>query len=217
MPPPLNGSLGGLASHLEYFSPQGVLLPRVYGTIASPQWLELRGLSAQQATLPWTVYRLACQRLLPWLQVTFPMVVDAAWPRSNLWPWGTAPAAGPVGRLSWPSATSPWGVVCCYPSLGRPRCARVGGVDNRLALVLRCARPACACVRFLLPLGACLGCAPLVRSVCGVLGHLASVHRCARLVCCVACALFLSTWLLLTGFPAWCILHRVRCPWPPGP
>ena len=49
MAPPLGGSSGGLPSRLGYLSLQGVLLPRVYGTIASPPWLELRGLSALQA------------------------------------------------------------------------------------------------------------------------------------------------------------------------
>ena len=48
---------------MEYLSPQGVLLPLVYGTTASPLWLELRGRSAWQATPSWTVYRLACHRL----------------------------------------------------------------------------------------------------------------------------------------------------------
>ena len=60
MPPPLNSSSEGLRRCLEYVSPQGVLLPRVYGTFTSPLWLELRGLSALQATPSWTVYRLAC-------------------------------------------------------------------------------------------------------------------------------------------------------------
>ena len=35
-----------LPSRVEYLSPQGVLLPLVYGTIASPLLLELRGLFA---------------------------------------------------------------------------------------------------------------------------------------------------------------------------
>ena len=55
----------GLPSRLEYPSPQGVLLPLVYGTTASPLWLELRGHCAWQATPSWTVYRLACHRLFP--------------------------------------------------------------------------------------------------------------------------------------------------------
>ena len=72
--PSFGRQLWGLPSRVEYLSPQGVLPPHVYGTTASPLWLELRGRSAVQATPSWTVYRLACHRLLPWLRVTFAMV-----------------------------------------------------------------------------------------------------------------------------------------------
>ena len=108
--PSFGRQLWGLPSRVDHLSPQGVLLPLVYGTTASPLWLELRGHSAWQATPSWTVYRLACHRLLPWLRVTFAMVPDAAWPGSDQWPWSTAPAAGPVGRLGRPSVSDPWGV-----------------------------------------------------------------------------------------------------------
>ena len=108
--PSFGGQLWGLPSRVEYLSPQGVLLPLVYGTTASPLWPELRGHSAWQATPSWTVYRLACHWLLPWLRVTFAMVPDAAWPGSDQWPWSTAPATGPVGRLGRPSASDPSGV-----------------------------------------------------------------------------------------------------------
>ena len=155
MPPPLGGSSGGLPSRVEYLSSQGILVPRVYGTIALPLLLELRGRFAWQATPSWTLYRLACHRLLPWLRVTFAMVPDAAWPGSDRRLWGTAPTAGPVGRLGRPSASDPWGVVCCLPSLGRPRCAPVCGVLGPLALVHRCGRQACSCLRCPWPLGTC--------------------------------------------------------------
>ena len=108
--PSFGRQLWGLPSRVEYLSPQGVLLPLVYGTTASPLWLELRGHSAWKATPSWTVYRLACHWLLPWLRVTFAMVPDAAWPGSDQWLWSTAPATGPVGRLGRPSASDPWGV-----------------------------------------------------------------------------------------------------------
>ena len=146
----------GLPSRVEYLSPQGVLLPLVYGTTASPLWLELRGHSAWQATPSWTVYRLACHRLLPWLRVTFAMVPDAAWPGSDQWPWSTTPAPGPLGRLGRPRASNPWRVGS-FLSLGRPTCVRCPG-----------------------PLGSCSPVCPrgLLRCVCGVLGHLALVHRC---------------------------------------
>ena len=68
------------------------------------------------------------------------------------------------------------------------------------------------------PLGSC----SLVRRLgallclCGGLGHLAPVHRCARSECCVACAVSSATGLLFTGVPARCVLLRVRCPRPLG-
>ena len=56
--PPFGRQLWGLLSPMKYLSPQGVLLPRLYGLTASPLWLELRRRSAWQATPSWTVYRL---------------------------------------------------------------------------------------------------------------------------------------------------------------
>ena len=192
--PSFGRQLRGLPSRVEYLSPQGVLLPLVYGTTASRLWLELRGHSAWQATPSWTVYRLVCHRLLPWLRVTFAMVPDAAWPRSDQWPWSTAPATGPLGRLGCPSASDPWGVGS-FLSLGRPTCMQCPG-----------------------PIGSCSPVCPrgLLCCVCGVLGHLAPVHRCARSVCCVACAVFWATWLVFTGVLARCVVLRVRCPGPLG-
>ena len=118
--PSFGRQLWGLPSRVEYLSPQGVLLPLVYGTTASRLWLEFCGLSAWQATPFWALYQLACHRLLPWLRVTFAMVPDAAWLGSDQWTWGTAPAAGPVGRLARPSAPGPWGVGF-FPSLSALR------------------------------------------------------------------------------------------------
>ena len=239
--PSFGRQLWGLPSRVEYLSPQGVLLPLVYGTTASPLWLDLQGLSAWQATPSWTVYRLACQRLLPWLRVTFATDPDAAWPGSDQRPWGTARAAGPVGRLGRPSAPDPWGVGS-FLSLGRPTCARVCGVLGHLAPFHRCARLvhcfACAVswatwllftgvlARFLVllvrcpgPLGSCSPVCPLgaLLCMCGVLGHLAPVHQCARSACCVACAVSWATWPLFTGVPAWCVVLLVRCPRPLAP
>ena len=67
-------------------------------------------------------------------------------------------------------------------------------------------------------LGSCSPVCPLcpVLCLCGFLGHLAPVHRCARSVCCVACAVSWATWLLFTGVPAWCVVLGVRCPGPLG-
>ena len=192
--PSFGWQLWGLPSRVEYLSPQGVLLPLVYGTTASPLWLELRGHSAWQATPSWTVYRLACHRLLPWLRVTFAMVPDAAWSGSDQWPWSTAPATGPVGWLGRPSTSDPWGVGS-FLSLGCPTCVQCPG-----------------------PLGSRSPVRPLgvLCCVCGVLGHLAPVHRCARSVCCFACAVSWASWLLFTGVLARCVVLRVRCPGPLG-
>ena len=120
-------------------SPQGVLLPLVYGTTASPLWLELRGHSTWQVTPSWTVYRLACHRLLPWLGVTFAMVPDAAWPGSDQWPWSTAPATGPVGRPGRPSASTHGVLVLSCPSAALCVCSVLGC----WAPVHRCARAVC--------------------------------------------------------------------------
>ena len=190
--PSFGRQLWGLLSRVEYLSPQGVLLPFVYGTTASPLWFELRGHSAWQVTPSWTVHRLACHRLLPWLRVTFAMVPDAAWPGSDQWPWSTAPAIGPVGRLGRPSASDPWGIGS-FLSLGRPTCVQFSGL-----------------------LGSCSPVCPrgLLCCVCGVLGHLAPVHRCARSVCCVF--FFLGLAVPCPRLLARCVVLRVRCPGPLG-
>ena len=188
--PSFGRQLWGLLSLVEYLSPQGVLLPLVYGTTASPLWFELRGHSAWQATPSWTVYRLACHRLLPWLRVTFAMVPDAAWPGSDQWPWSTAPARAPVVRPGRPGVSNPWGVGS-FLSLGRPMCARCPGPRGSCSRVCSCGS--------LCP-------------VCGVLGHLAPVHRCARSVWCVACAVSRAPWLPFTGVPAGFVVLHVRCP-----
>ena len=257
--PSFGGQLWGLPSRVEYLSPEVVLLRLVYGTTASPLWLELRGLSAWQATPSWTVHRLACQRLPPLLQVAFATVPDAAWPGLDERPWGTAPAAGPVGWLGRPSAPDPLGVGS-FLSLGRPTCARLCGVlaawllftgvpTRCVALRVRCpgrlgsssrvcplgVLPVCAvswatwllftgvsawCIVLLVrcpgPLGSCSPVCPLgaLFCLCGVLGHLAPVHRGARLVRCFACAVFPATRLQFTGVPARHVVLLVRCPGP---
>ena len=134
---------------------------------------------------------------------------------------------GPPGSCS---PVCPLGVLCC-----------VCGVLGLPAPVHRCARSVCcvACavswaswllftgvparcvvlrVRCLGPPGSCSSVCPLgvLICVCGVLGHLAPVHRCACSVCCVACAVSWASRLLFTGVPARCVVLRVRCPGPPG-
>ena len=188
--PSFGRKLWGLPSRVGYLSPQGVLLPLVYGTTASP----LRGHSAWQATPSWTVYRLPCRGLPPWHWVTFGIVPDAAWPGSDQWPWSTAPAPGPVGPPGRPGVSKPWGVGS-FLSLSRPTCARCPG-----------------------PLGSCSPVCSrgLLCCVCGILGHLAPVQRCARSLWCVACAASQNPWLPFTDVPAGCVVLRVRCPGPLG-
>ena len=72
------------------------------------------------------------------------------------------------------------------------------------------------CVRCLAPLGSCSPVC-LLRVWCcvrGVLGHLTPVHRCARSLCCVACAVSWATWLLFTGVLFRCVVLHARCLWP---
>ena len=134
---------------------------------------------------------------------------------------------GPPGSCS---PVRPLGVLFC-----------VCGVLGLLAPVHQCARSVCcvACVvswatwlqftgaparcvvlrvRCPGPPGSCSPVRPLgvLFCVCGVLGLLAPVHRCARSVCCFACAVFWASRLLFTGAPAGCVVLRVRCPGPPG-
>ena len=68
------------------------------------------------------------------------------------------------------------------------------------------------------PLGSCSPVCPLdaLCCVCCVLGHWAEVHRGARLVRCVMCAMYSATWLLFTGVPGPCVVLRLRCPGPLG-
>ena len=134
---------------------------------------------------------------------------------------------GPPGSCS---PVCPLGVLCC-----------VCGVLGHLAPVHRCARAVCcvACavswatwllftdvparcvvsrVRCPGPPRSCSPVCPLGVFCCvyGILGLVAPVHRCARSVGCVVCAVSWATWLLFTGVPARCVVLRVRCPWFPG-
>ena len=65
------------------------------------------------------------------------------------------------------------------------------------------------------PLGCCSPVCPVGVLCCvyGVLGPLAPVHRCARSLFCVACAVSWATWLMITTVLARCVVLRV---WRPG-
>ena len=134
---------------------------------------------------------------------------------------------GPPGSCS---PVRPLGVLCCVCGvLGLPapvhRCARsvccvgcaVSWASRRLFTGVP-ARCVVLCARCPGPTGSCSPVCPLgvLCWVCGVLGLPAPVHRCARSVCCVACAVSWASRLLFTGVPARCVVLRVRCPGPPG-
>ena len=104
-----------------------------------------------------------------------------------------------------------------------------GAPAPSFVLLVRCPRPLgsftgapARCVVFPVrcpgPPGSCLPVCLLgaLCCVCGVLGHLAPVQRCARSVCSVACAVSWATWLLFNGAPARWVVLRVRCPGPLG-
>ena len=138
-------------------------------------------------------------------------------------------------------AVSTWPLGACSPvrPLGALLCSC--GVLGPLTPVHQCARVVCfvvcavswatwllftgapaRCVALLVrcpgPLGSCSPACPLgvLCCVCGVLGHLAPVHRCARSLCCIACAVSWATWLLFTGVRAPSFALLVRCPGPFG-
>ena len=104
-----------------------------------------------------------------------------------IWPRGSEPA----------SAVS-WATWLLFPAVPA----------GCVVLLVRCPGPLGSCSP-VCPLGALL-------CVCGVLGHLAPVHWCARSVCCVACSVSWATWILFTGVPAGCVVLLVRCPGPLG-
>ena len=102
------------------------------------------------------------------------------------------------------------------PSVGRVACA----VSWATLLLFTGVSARCVVsrVRCLGPLGSCSPvCSPgALCCACGVLGHLASVHRCARAVRCGACAVFWANWLLFTCVSVRCVVSRVPCPGPLG-
>ena len=134
---------------------------------------------------------------------------------------------GPPGSCS---PVRPLGVLCCVCGvLGLPapvhRCARsvccvacAASWASRLLFTVVPARCVVLRVRRPGPPGSCSTVRPLgvLCCLCGVLGLPAPVHRCARSVCCVACAASWASRLLFTGVPARCVVLRVRRPGPPG-
>ena len=130
---------------------------------------------------------------------------------------------GPPGSCSPVCTLCVW--CCVYGVLGLPapvhRCAR--SRCGAACTVSWASRPLFTGVHFLCvvlrvrcpgPPGSCSPvCTPCVWCcVYGVLGLPAPVHRCARSVCGVACAVSWASRLLFTGVHALCVVLRVRCP-----
>ena len=110
---------------------------------------------------------------------------------------------GCPGPLSSCSPLCPLRVLCCLCGVLGHWLLFTGVRALTFALLVRCP----------VPLGSCSPVCPLcaLLCVCCVLGHLAPVHRCARSVCCVRCAVSWATWLLSTGVLAWCVVLWVVC------
>ena len=109
------------------------------------------------------------------------------------------PCPGPLGSCS---------PVCSLRAL----CCVCGVLATLVLFTGVPARCVVSLVRCPGPLGSCSPVCSLgaLCCVCGVLGHLAPVYRCARSVCCVACAVCWATWFLFTGVLAQCVVLRVR-------
>ena len=123
------------------------------------------------------------------------------------WPGGSAGSpqrVRPMERWFFPVPRPPY--VCAVSWASWP--LFTGVPAGCVALRLRCPGPLGSCSP-VHPLGALL-------CLCGVLGHLTPVHRCARVVCRVLCAVSWATWLLFTGAPARCVVLCVGCPGPLG-
>ena len=125
--------------------------------------------------------------------------------RSCHWPGGLAGSfqcGRPMGCWFFPVPRPPYECAVSWAAW-----LLFTGVPARFAVLrLRCPGP----------IGSCSPVCSLgvLCCVCGVLGHLAPVHQCARWVCRVAFAVSRATWLLFTGAPAPCVALRVRCPGP---
>ena len=127
--------------------------------------------------------------------------------RSCPWPGGSAGSprcVQPMGCWFFPVPRPPY--VC---AVSRASWLLFTGVPARCGAL---------CVRCPGPLGSRSPVCQLsvLCCVCGVLGHLAPVRRCACSVCCFACAVSWVTWLLFTGVPVRFVVLCLRCPGPLG-
>ena len=98
-------------------------------------------------------------------------------------------------------------------------CGRCYGLLGSCSLVCPLGALSCVCavLGYLAPVHQCARLVPCaVCCLCGVLGHWAPVHRCARSARRLVCGLPWATWLLFTGVYAWRVVLPVRCPGPLG-
>ena len=210
--PSFGRQLWGLPSRVEYLSSQEVFLPHVYGTTASLLWLELRGHSAWQATP-----LLDCVPARLSLLASMAPGDDCHGPGCSL--AGIGPVALEYRSCHWPGG-SPGSPQCVRPMgcwfFPVPRPPYVCAVSWATWLLFTGPPARCVALRLRCPgpLGSCSRMRPLGALLClsVVLGHLAPVHLCARVVCCVASAVSWATRLLFTGVPARCVVLRVGCP-----
>ena len=131
MPPPAGSSSGGLPSRVEHLSPQVVLLPRVYGTSASPLWVEVLGPCAWQATTSWAVCRPACLTVVSMAPGDVSHGPRCRLARLNQRHWSTAPATGTACSLGRPSASDPLGVLWCFSAALCVYAFAVSGAPSR--------------------------------------------------------------------------------------
>ena len=212
--PSFGRQLWGLPSRVEYFSPQGVLLPLVYGTTASPLWLELRAaLLGRRPLLDCVPARLSTVASMAPGDVCHGPRCSLA--RLGPVAFGDRPCCSPDGSAGLPQCVRPMG--CWFLPVPRPpyvcTCVRCPGPLGSRSPVCPLGELFCP-LRCPGPLGSCSPVCPLgvLFCLCGVPGHLAPVHRCACSVRCFACAVCWATWLLFIGVPAWFVVLRVRCP-----
>ena len=96
-------------------------------------------------------------------------------------PWPLGPRHGCVRWVCYVACAVSWATSLLF----------TGAPARCVALRVRCPGPLCSCS------SVCLLC--VLFCLCGVLGHLAPVYRCARSVCCFVCAVSWASWLLFGG------------------
>ena len=179
---------GGSAGSPECVQPMGcwffpVPCPPYVCAVSRATWLLFGGVSAWLVVL-----RLRCPGPLGSCSPVRPLSVLCC-------------LCGVLGPLAPVHCCARW-VRCVVCAVSWTTCLQFTGAPARcVALRVRCPGPLGSCSPV------CLHC--LLFCLCGVSGHLAPVHRCARSVCCFVCAVSWISWLLFTsvlglGVPCLC-------------